>query len=479
MSWPSGQGLHRDEVARCQAHRRPRRRPARAGARVLTHCNAGALATGGYGTALGVIRAAHAARPGLHVWVDETRPLLQGARLTAWELRRERHRGDADRRRHGGLADGAGRRSTPSSPERTGSPQTATPRTRSAPTGWRCSRARTASRSTSPRPRRPSTSPSRAAARSRSRSAAPARSTRLSAGAARGCRRRQPGLRRDARRVRDRDRHRARRAPAAVPVQLSAPDVNELRALLERHGQEQLLRFWDELDAGERARLAADVGEIDLDLMDDLVASLLDRAESIDPRTVEPPDVVRPGPRGRRHRPRRTGGRRGGGRDRRRRPGDAARFRRPEGDASRSARSPTEPFQIHAEKIVALGLRHGAALPLLRHDEPARTTTRRRRSSTSTTRSAWSVCGCSSRARCRRSTATAAGSCSPSAAVSRCRPDGHGGTYPRRPRAVRRLDDMADSGVRTIFYFQVDNPLVAIGDPGSSGCTPGPAPRCR
>ena len=56
------------------------------GARVLTHCNAGALATGGYGSALGVVRAAHARDPGLHVWVDETRPLLQGARLTAWEL---------------------------------------------------------------------------------------------------------------------------------------------------------------------------------------------------------------------------------------------------------------------------------------------------------------------------------------------------------------------------------------------------------
>lgn len=52
---------------------------------VLTHCNTGALATGGIGTALGVIRAAHAAGHGLHVWVDETRPYLQGARLTAWE----------------------------------------------------------------------------------------------------------------------------------------------------------------------------------------------------------------------------------------------------------------------------------------------------------------------------------------------------------------------------------------------------------
>jgi len=53
---------------------------------VLTHCNAGALATGGYGTALGVIRAAVAAGKKLQVFADETRPFLQGARLTAWEL---------------------------------------------------------------------------------------------------------------------------------------------------------------------------------------------------------------------------------------------------------------------------------------------------------------------------------------------------------------------------------------------------------
>lgn len=55
-------------------------------ARILTHCNAGALATAGYGTALGVIRAAHAAGKVQQVYADETRPLLQGARLTAWEL---------------------------------------------------------------------------------------------------------------------------------------------------------------------------------------------------------------------------------------------------------------------------------------------------------------------------------------------------------------------------------------------------------
>jgi len=59
------------------------------GAAVLTHCNAGALATAGYGTALGVIRAAHAAGTRLSVWVDETRPFLQGARLTAWELHQD------------------------------------------------------------------------------------------------------------------------------------------------------------------------------------------------------------------------------------------------------------------------------------------------------------------------------------------------------------------------------------------------------
>jgi methylthioribose-1-phosphate isomerase len=59
------------------------------GAHVLTHCNAGALATAGYGTALGVIRAAHAAGKAIHVYADETRPLLQGARLTAWELTRD------------------------------------------------------------------------------------------------------------------------------------------------------------------------------------------------------------------------------------------------------------------------------------------------------------------------------------------------------------------------------------------------------
>jgi len=58
-------------------------------ATVLTHCNAGALATAGYGTALGVVRAAHDAGKTIEVFADETRPFLQGSRLTAWELHKD------------------------------------------------------------------------------------------------------------------------------------------------------------------------------------------------------------------------------------------------------------------------------------------------------------------------------------------------------------------------------------------------------
>jgi methylthioribose-1-phosphate isomerase len=78
--------IHRDEVERCRrmaAHAAGLLVP---GTRALTHCNAGGLATGGYGSAVGALLAAHERGLLEHVWVDETRPLLQGARLTAWEL---------------------------------------------------------------------------------------------------------------------------------------------------------------------------------------------------------------------------------------------------------------------------------------------------------------------------------------------------------------------------------------------------------
>jgi methylthioribose-1-phosphate isomerase len=82
-------GIHRDDVAACRTMGAIGARRLEDGASVLTHCNAGALATGGYGTALGVIRGARDAGKSIHVIATETRPYLQGARLTAWELSRE------------------------------------------------------------------------------------------------------------------------------------------------------------------------------------------------------------------------------------------------------------------------------------------------------------------------------------------------------------------------------------------------------
>src|SRR5262245_41388018 len=78
--------LHEAEVERCRAMGAHAVELVPEGSRLLTHCNTGALATGGYGSALGAVRAAWEAGRVEHVWVDETRPLLQGARLTAWEL---------------------------------------------------------------------------------------------------------------------------------------------------------------------------------------------------------------------------------------------------------------------------------------------------------------------------------------------------------------------------------------------------------
>ncbi|HEY3185611.1 MAG TPA: S-methyl-5-thioribose-1-phosphate isomerase [Gaiellaceae bacterium] len=78
--------IHRDEVERCRrmaAHAAELMAP---GTRALTHCNAGGLATGGYGSAVGALVSAWERELLEHVWVDETRPLLQGSRLTAWEL---------------------------------------------------------------------------------------------------------------------------------------------------------------------------------------------------------------------------------------------------------------------------------------------------------------------------------------------------------------------------------------------------------
>jgi methylthioribose-1-phosphate isomerase len=91
--WPGdpaegARALHREEVERCRRMSEHAADLVSPGSRLLTHCNAGALATGGVGTALGAVRSAFARGLVEHVFVGETRPLLQGARLTAWELER-------------------------------------------------------------------------------------------------------------------------------------------------------------------------------------------------------------------------------------------------------------------------------------------------------------------------------------------------------------------------------------------------------
>lgn len=80
------QAILEEDVALCRAMGRHGAQLIKDGQTVLTHCNAGSLATAGYGTALGVIRAAHEQGKKIKVIADETRPVLQGSRLTAWEL---------------------------------------------------------------------------------------------------------------------------------------------------------------------------------------------------------------------------------------------------------------------------------------------------------------------------------------------------------------------------------------------------------
>jgi methylthioribose-1-phosphate isomerase len=92
--------IHAEEVERCRRMAEHASELFGPGTRALTHCNAGGLATGGFGTAVGTLRHAYERALVTHVFVDETRPLLQGARLTAWEL-------EASRVPHTVIADAA------------------------------------------------------------------------------------------------------------------------------------------------------------------------------------------------------------------------------------------------------------------------------------------------------------------------------------------------------------------------------------
>jgi UDP-N-acetylglucosamine pyrophosphorylase len=243
--------------------------------------------------------------------------------------------------------------------------------------------------------------------------------------------------------------------------------VSALRAALVRHGQEQLLRFWDELDADAQARLAAEVEAIDLDLVDGLVASLLEHGEAPALGSVEAPEVVRPGAED-------VLAGRGvlaagevavvivaGGQ------GTRLGFDGPKGCYPIGPVSDRSLFQIHAEKVVAVGRRHGAPVPLYvmtspqNHAETAAFF--ERHDSFGVERLRIFVQGempavdpvsgkilLAERGRVALS------------------PDGHGGVI----RALERcgaLAEMADGGIRTIFHLQVDNPLIAIGDAGFLG----------
>lgn len=83
------EALAEEDISLCSQMAQAGASLVKANENILTHCNTGSLATLGVGTALGVIKEAHKQNKNIHVWVDETRPLLQGGRLTAWELAQE------------------------------------------------------------------------------------------------------------------------------------------------------------------------------------------------------------------------------------------------------------------------------------------------------------------------------------------------------------------------------------------------------
>lgn len=258
------------------------------------------------------------------------------------------------------------------------------------------------------------------------------------------------------------------------------PVPTELVERLAQHGQEHLLQGWETLDPSQRARLESELRGLDLPLIDELVRSLVHGpAEAdFDPSRVRPVEVRRlprtDGERARRRRATERGeemlraGEVGvilvaGGQ------GTRLGFDGPKGTYPIGPVSGASLFQIHAEKIVALGRRSGRPIPLYvmtspenheatcrffrEHDNfgldhvrlfPQGTMPAVDRGSGRVLRSNWDRLALS--------------------------PDGHGGTL--RALAARGrsgepscLDELRDRGIRTLFYFQVDNPMVRIAEP--------------
>ena len=262
-----------------------------------------------------------------------------------------------------------------------------------------------------------------------------------------------------------------------------SPDPGLVERLRE-HGQSHLLRWWEELNDTEQARLAADVSAIDFAQLDRLIAELVrgDGVTAPPEERVQPIDVVRlPQTDGERIVRRRAGAMgaealaagevgvilvAGGS-------GTRLGFEGPKGTFPIGPVSLASLFQIHAEKIVALARRHGRAIPLYVMTSPE---------NHEATIAFFASHGRFGLEHIRfftqgqmpavdRATGKVLLASKDRVALS---PDGHGGTLsalaaPESGGSASCLDEMRALGVRTLFYFQVDNPLVRIAEPSFIG----------
>lgn len=268
-------------------------------------------------------------------------------------------------------------------------------------------------------------------------------------------------------------------------VTASMPADSALWSRVAQYNQEQVLRWWDELDGAERDRLRAEIASIDLGQLSALIAEHVhDRSEfslGFDPSEARPPKVYRLP---------RTDGERSGRRQVAERgagmlengqvavvmvaggQGSRLGFSGPKGCYPIAPISHASLFQIHAEKILALSRRHGREIPLYIMTSP---------DNDQQTREFWSDHNMFGLPAVRFFTQTQMpavdGATGKILLAEKGRialsPSGHGGAL--KALAAKGadgrscIDDMIDRGAKTIFYFQVDNPMVKIADPAFLG----------
>jgi UDP-N-acetylglucosamine/UDP-N-acetylgalactosamine diphosphorylase len=262
------------------------------------------------------------------------------------------------------------------------------------------------------------------------------------------------------------------------------PPDSKLSDRLARHGQQHLLRWWKELDASQRARLAAEIEAINFDQLDELVQHLVreDAPTAPPPEKVQPVEVQRLPRTDAERVARRHAAELGaqalaagevavvlvaGGQ------GTRLGFDGPKGTFPIGPVSAASLFQIHAEKIGALGRRHGCSIPLYVMTSPdnhaATAAFFAEHENFALDHLRLFVQG--QMPAVDRKTGQVLLAAKDAIALS---PDGHGGTLcalakPGPEGGPSCLDEMRERGIRTIFYFQVDNPLVQIADPAFLG----------